>query len=69
MNKFEQVGVNYQYSAATKKEAQRAFAHSCNCCCNKGMRLDCDNCAISHVHSMVVAYFDDKEEKTNGAHR
>ena len=63
MQKFEQVGVNYQYAAASKKEAQRTFAYSCNCCCNKGMRIDCDHCAISHVHSMVLAYFDDSNQK------
>lgn len=63
MTKFEQIGINHQYAASTKEEAKRAFSHSCNCCCNKGIRLDCDRCAISHVHSLVVAYFDDKEVK------
>lgn len=58
MTKFEQTGINLQYKAETKKEAQRAFAYSCDCCCNKGMRLDCDTCAISHTHSMVVAFFE-----------
>lgn len=62
MNKFERVGVNLQYAATNKQQAQRSFSYSCDCCCNMGMRLDCDKCAISHVHSMVVAYFD-KDEK------
>ena len=61
MTKFETIGVNYQYAADSKEEAKRAFAYSCKACCNKGMRLDCDRCAIAHTHAMVVAYFSDKE--------
>lgn len=61
MTKFETIGVNYQYAADSKEEAKRAFAYSCKVCCNKGMRLDCDRCAIAHTHTMVVAYFSDKE--------
>lgn len=63
MTKFEQVGINYQYDAATKEQAIRSFNHSCNCCCNKGMRIDCDHCAIACTHAMIVAIFDSKEEK------
>lgn len=61
MTKFETIGVNYQYAAGSKEEAKRAFAYSCKACCNKGMRLDCDRCAIAHTYAMVVAYFSDKE--------
>lgn len=61
MTKFEQVGINYQYDAEDIKSANKAFEYSCNCCCNKGMRLDCDRCAIAHVHNLVVAYFNDKK--------
>lgn len=64
MTKFETIGVNYQYAADSKEEAKRAFAYSCKACCNKGMRLDCDRCAIAHTHAMVVAYFADKEAKS-----
>lgn len=63
MTKFETVGVNYQYDANNIKEANKSFQHSCNCCCNKGMHLNCDCCAISHVHNLVVAYFNDKERR------
>lgn len=61
MTKFEQIGINHQYEANNIKEANKAFSHSCNCCCNKGMHIECDRCAISTVHSLVVAYFNDKE--------
>lgn len=62
MTKFEQIGINYQYEANSIKEANKAFQHSCDCCCNKGMRLDCDHCAIAFTHSLVVAYFNDRRE-------
>ena len=59
MTKFEQIGVNYQYDATTKHDANKAFEHSCHCCCHKGIKLDCDRCSIAHVHNLVVAFFDD----------
>ena len=58
MTKFEQIGVNRQYDAESKREAKKAFAHSCHCCCYKGIKLDCDKCSIAHVHSLVIAAFD-----------
>ena len=62
MTKFETVGVNYQYDAKNKTEANKSFAHSCNVCCNRGMHIECDRCAIAHVHSLVIAYFDDRHK-------
>ena len=62
MTKFEQVGINYQYDASNIKEANRAFKYSCNCCCNKGINLQCDRCAIAFVHSLIVADFNDLKE-------
>ena len=40
------------------REANKAFNHSCDCCCNRGMKIDCDKCSIAFVHSLVVACFD-----------
>lgn len=57
MTKFERVGINYQYEAENKQQAQKSFEYSCNCCCAKGMRIECDRCAISQVHNLIVAYF------------
>ncbi len=62
MTKFEQVGVNMQYESATKEIAQQKFSRSCECCCNRGMRIDCDRCAIATVHQLVVASFETKED-------
>lgn len=59
MIKFERIGVNFQYEATSIEQANKSFAYSCECCCNKGVRLECDRCAIAHAHGLVVAYFDD----------
>lgn len=56
MTKFEQVGVNYQYDAQSKEEANRSFKYSCNC----GMHISCDHCAIEYVHNLVIASFESK---------
>ena len=61
MTKFENIGVQYQYDADTKQDADKSFLYSCKCCCEKGMHIACDRCAISHAHSLVVAYFEDKK--------
>lgn len=58
MTKFEQIGVNRQYDSTNK-----SFNHSCNCCCNKGMRIECDKCSIAYVHNLIIAYFDDNKEE------
>ena len=63
MTKFEQVGVNMQYDSITKEEAQQKFSRSCDCCCNRGMRISCDICAIETAHKLVVATFEVKEVK------
>ena len=63
MTKFETIGVNYQYDANNKFQAEKSFMISCDCCARKGMRIDCDRCAIAHTHSLVMAYFDDREKR------
>ena len=63
MTKFETIGVNYQYDATNKHEANKAFNHSCKVCCNRGMHIECDRCAIAYTHSLVIAYFDDKRAR------
>lgn len=60
MNKFEQIGVNLQYDAMNKEQALRAFRYSCECCCTKGMWLNCEHCAIYCTHQLVMACFDSK---------
>lgn len=61
MTKFEQVGINYQYSADNKEDALRKFQYSCNCCCTRGMHINCDHCAIAVAHNLVIAAFNSKK--------
>ena len=65
MTKFEQVGINMQYDSQTKEVAIKKFSRSCECCCNKGMNIECDRCSIATVHQLVIASFEnnDKEDK------
>lgn len=60
MTKFEQIGVNYQYEANTLEEARRSFRHSCRCCCERGMHIECDKCAIACAHELIIAAINDK---------
>lgn len=62
MTKFEQVGVNMQYDSATKEMAIKKFSRSCECCCNRGMQINCDYCAIETVHKLVMASFENRTE-------
>lgn len=58
VTKFEQVGVELQYEASNKHEANRSFKYSCRVCCGRGMRIECDRCAIAVTHAITVAAFD-----------
>ena len=62
MTKFEQVGVNMQYESDTKEIARKKFSRSCECCCNKGMCIECDKCSIAVVHQLVMASFENNRE-------
>ena len=62
MTKFEHVGINFQYDASTKEQAIKSFNISCKICCCKGMRIDCDRCAIAEAHSLIMACFDARKE-------
>lgn len=57
MTKFEQVGVDLQYDALSVRDAVKSFRYSCKVCCRRGMRIDCDRCAIRATHDMTVASF------------
>ena len=58
MCKFETIGAERQYESASKYEADRNFKISCNICCHRGMKLDCDHCGIAVAHSLMVATFE-----------
>ena len=61
MTKFEQVGVNYQNNAESKEQANRSFRYSCECCCTRGMHIECDRCAIAVAHNLTIAAFENNK--------
>lgn len=62
MTKFEQIGVGFQLEAETPDAAARSFNYSCRVCCTRGIRLNCDRCAISTTHQQVLGMFRDVED-------
>lgn len=61
MTKFEQVGVNYQNDAESKEQANRSFRYSCECCCTRGLHIECDRCAIAVAHNLTIAAFENNK--------
>jgi len=59
MSRFEEVGVNRQVCAETRAQAERSFAMSCDICCNRGLRIECDRCAIQAAHERMMKVLDD----------
>ena len=61
MTKFEQRGILFQQTSTTKEEALSKFAHSCDVCCSRGIRLDCDRCGIAVCHKLTMSILDKGE--------
>ena len=61
MTKFEEAGVELQYTAKTKKGADARYEKSCNICCHHGLYIKCDHCAIRQAHKLAIAALADKE--------
>jgi hypothetical protein len=55
MIKFEQIGINKQQTAETKAEALKYFNTSCSICCYRGIKLNCDKCAIKVAHELTIS--------------
>lgn len=62
MTRFEEIGVGFQQNAMSKRDADRSFHSSCRCCCERGMRLNCDRCAIFETHSIMISIFQSREK-------
>ena len=62
MTKFEQRGILFQQTSTTKEEAQSKFAHSCDVCCSRGIKIDCDRCGIAVCHKLTISVFESKGE-------
>lgn len=57
MTKFEEIGCAIQRDAETPMVASVKFKQTCSICCARGIHLDCDKCAVSETHSLVMACF------------
>ena len=55
MSRFEEYGVELQNRARDAEEAKKKYENSCDICCSRGFRIDCDRCAISYAHALVMA--------------
>lgn len=60
---FETIGINHQYDATTPEIASKRFAYSCDCCCKKGRNVPCDKCGIAVAHALVMAIFNDNNDR------
>ena len=63
MTGFERKGCEIQMESQTVSQAVKNFAYSCEVCCNRGVRISCDRCAIAVTHENVVAAIHDAEEE------
>ncbi len=58
MTKFEMNGIYLQNLSRDKKEANKNFHASCNICCNRGLRIDCERCGVAIANSATIAAFE-----------
>lgn len=55
MTRFESVGVDLQETAVTVEQAKRSFRYSCKLCCEHGLRIKCDSCAIAEANKNRIS--------------
>lgn len=54
MTRFEERGVELQQDSVSRFQAEKRFEYSCNLCCNRGYRIECECCAIRIAHEIIV---------------
>ena len=57
MTRFEERGINRQYSSKSVREAKSAFEKSCELCATQGKFVSCDRCAIAYINQLVTEMF------------
>lgn len=62
MTGFEAKGCELQMGSQTVQQAVKNFEISCKICCNRGICISCDRCAIAATHENIVAAIKDAEE-------
>lgn len=58
MTAFESRGVELQQSSMSRSQSEKRFEYSCDLCCKRGLRIECDRCAIHVVHSQIQKMMD-----------
>lgn len=61
MTYFEQTGVKLQEASDSVREAEQKFRYSCKLCCQKGLTIECERCAINNAHNLTVSVLMDIE--------
>lgn len=56
MTKFEQIGISILDEVTTLSELYRAYNRSCFICCNKGLHIDCEHCAIADKYILKKSF-------------
>lgn len=54
MTYFERRGVELQERSETVAQANSRMDYSCQKCCQRGINIDCDHCAIKQTNIVVV---------------
>lgn len=56
MTAFENIGIRIQIQSVARGEeyAKAAMEYSCQCCCSRGIRIECDHCGIRTVHEQIL---------------
>lgn len=62
MTRFEDIGVSHQVESRSVAQAVKRFETSCTICATRGIRIECDSCAIRMAHEHVVADLTDLAE-------
>lgn len=62
MTRFEEIGVAQQTESRSVAQAVKRFEVSCAICSTRGIRIECDSCAICTAHEHVVADLTDAAE-------
>ena len=64
MTRFEEIGVELQERSRNKKEAKVLYKHSCDLCCNSGLNIRCNRCAIDYAHTRMLGIFSVMKKST-----
>lgn len=54
MTRFEEVGVQLQRQSRSIEDCEKKFEYSCDRCSHSGLRIECDRCAISYTHQVML---------------